>query len=274
MSYFKVLGLEKEPFSTSPDPVFFYRSRAHDTALNRLEIGIRLRRGLSVILGDVGTGKTTLSRTLLQAFQDEDNFIFHMILDPNYKSEFQFLSALIKMFRLNPTFKSTLDYKDAIEKYLFTKGVDENKTIVLLIDEGQKLTPDHLEILRILLNYETNEYKLLQLVIMAQMELLPRMQKIRNFIDRISLKYIINPLDENETNEMVTFRLKQAGLNFDRALFTSGAIKIIYEYTQGYPRKIALLCHDALEMLVMKEKNQVDEELLQEIIPKESYPPR
>lgn len=269
MSYYKALSLEKEPFSTSPDPAFFYRSQSHDSALKRLEITIRLRRGLNLVLGDVGTGKTTLCRTLVQTFKGEDNYIFHMILDPSYKTEFQFLASLIKMFGMKPEFRSTLDYKDAIEKYLFQKGVTEDKTIVLLIDEGQKLNANQLELLRILLNYETNEYKLLQLVILSQMELLPRLRKIRNFMDRIALKYIINPLDEKETKEMITFRLKQAGYNGSASLFTDEAVKSIYERTQGYPRRIALLCHDCLELLIMKEKSQVDCDLVSKIIQQE-----
>jgi general secretion pathway protein A len=269
MSYYTVLGLEKEPFSTSPDPAFFYHSHAHESALKRLEIAIRLRRGLSVIMGDVGIGKTTLSRTLLQLFDNDDGFIFHIILDPNYKSEFQFLTNLVKMFKVEPEFKSTLDYKEAIEKYLFKKGVEENKTIVLLIDEGQKLTPDHLEILRILLNYETNEYKLLQLVILAQIELLPKLRRIKNFMDRVALKYMINPLDERETKEMIDFRLKQAGFNREAPIFTDEAIKLIYSHSQGYPRKISMLCHDALEAIVMKEKDAVDADVIQELIQSE-----
>jgi general secretion pathway protein A len=270
MSYYAAVGVEKEPFSTSPDPEFFYRSAAHQTALSRLEIAIRLRRGLSIILGDVGTGKTTLSRTLTQMLSNEAEFDFHLILDPNYKSEFQFLSSLAKMFGIDPELKSTLDYKEALEKYLFQKGVEENKTIVLLIDEGQKLNSNQLEILRTLLNYETNEYKLLQLVIMAQMELLPRIKKVKNFFDRVSLKYIINPLDEMETKELITFRLRQAGYNNqDHELFSDEAIKLIQAYTQGYPRKIAMLCHDALEYIVMKDKDRVDESVIRELISSE-----
>ncbi|MFH1338989.1 MAG: AAA family ATPase [Candidatus Omnitrophota bacterium] len=270
MSYYKTLGLEKEPFSTSPDPEFFYRSTSHDTAIKRLEIAIRLRRGLNLILGDVGTGKTTLSRTLLQLFKDEPDFIFHMILDPSFKSEFQFLLSLVKAFGIMPAFKSTLDFKEALEKYLFEKGAEQNKTIILLIDEGQKLSAENLEVLRTLLNYETNEYKLLQLVIMSQVELLPRLRRIRNFIDRISLKYTINPLDENETAEMIKFRLRQAGHNGQNSLFTDGAIRLIYHQSLGYPRRIAMLCHDALEMLVMREKALVDEEVIKESIANES----
>ncbi|OGX30119.1 MAG: hypothetical protein A3F87_00785 [Omnitrophica WOR_2 bacterium RIFCSPLOWO2_12_FULL_51_24] len=266
MSYYKILALEKEPFSTSPDPAFFFRSQSHESALKRLEITIRLRRGLSVILGDVGTGKTTLSRTLLQSFQGEDSFIFHLILDPNYKTEFQFLSSLAKMFGITPELRSTLEYKDAIEKYLFHKGVDENKTIILLIDEGQKLNANQLELLRILLNYETNEFKLLQLIILAQVELLPRIRRIRNFMDRIALKYLINPLDESETKQMIEFRLKQAGYIAAVPLFTDDAVKLIYEHTQGYPRKIALLCHDCVERIIMDEKQVVDREITQTVI--------
>lgn len=269
MSYFKILGLEREPFSTSPDPNFFYRSSSHNAALQRIEIAIRLRRGLSLILGDVGIGKTTLSRALFQSFKEEENFVFHMILDPSYSSEFQFLSSLVRTFGITPVHKSTLDYKEAIEKYLFHKGVDENKTVILLIDEGQKLRPQFLEILRILLNYETNEYKLLQLVIMAQMELLGVLKGIRNFVDRINLKFTINPLDENETKEMIKFRLKQAGYNSNADLFSDGAIKMIFLYSRGYPRKIAMFCHHALEALVMKEKSIVDEEIIGNLIKEE-----
>lgn len=269
MSYFKVLGLEKEPFSTSPDPEFFYHSTSHNTALKRSEIAIRLRRGLCLIFGDVGTGKTTLSRTLLKSFQEENDFIFHMILDPSFKSEFQFLFTLVKMFDIVPEFKSTLDFKEALEKYLFQKGVDENKTIVLLIDEGQKITPENLEVLRTLLNYETNEYKLLQLVIMAQVELLPRVKRIRNFMDRVALKYTINPLDEAETKEMIEFRLRQGGYQGFAKLFTDEAIRLIYQHTQGYPRRIAMLCHDALETVVMRDAAYADADMINGLITQE-----
>ncbi|MFH0827370.1 MAG: AAA family ATPase [Candidatus Omnitrophota bacterium] len=270
MSYFKILGLEKEPFSTSPDPEFFFRSSSHDTALKRLEISIRLRRGLNLVLGDVGTGKTTLLRTLLQTFKDENDFIFHMILDPSHKSEFQFLLSFVRMFGITPSFRSTLDFKECLEKYLFQKGVEENKTIILLIDEGQNVSGENLEVLRTLLNYETNEYKLLQLVIMAQVELLGRIKRIRNFMDRITLKYTINPLDEIETRELIEFRLQKAGFNGQGHLFTDDAVKLIYQSTQGYPRKIAILCHDCLETIVMKERAVVDGEVVESLTEQEA----
>ena len=100
MSYFHVLGLEKEPFSTSPDPSFFFLSREHKAALCRLQIAVTLKRGMSVILGDVGTGKTTLSRRLSQALSDNDDVLFHMILNPYFRSEKQFLAKLARLFHL------------------------------------------------------------------------------------------------------------------------------------------------------------------------------
>jgi general secretion pathway protein A len=270
MSYYKVLGLQKEPFSTSPDPYFFYPSISHETALKRLEIAIRLRRGLSVILGDVGIGKTTLSRALLNAFRDEPDFLFHMILDPVYESEYQFLQTLVNMFTIVPPANSAKDFKDAIERYLFTRGVEEHKTVVLLIDEGQKMSAESIEVLRTLLNYETNEYKLLQLVIMAQMEFIPRTEKIRNFTDRVTLRYVLNPLDEEETGALIRFRLQQAGYGQTRELFTGEAVKLIHRHTQGFPRKISMVCHYALETLIMKERDTVDREIVESLV---SLPP-
>ncbi len=270
MSYYTTLGLTKEPFSTSPDPVFFFRSSSHVQALTRLEIAIRLRRGLALILGDVGTGKTTLARTLLANFPQEDGFAFHMVLDPSFESEYQFLLQLSRMFGVRSLFKSTLDCREAIEHHLFQSGVNEGKTTVLMIDEGQKLSLDMLENLRVLLNYETNEFKLLQVVIFAQMELLGRIRRIKNFFDRAALKYIINPLSEQETIEMIEFRLRSAGLANGQTLFSKEAMQTVYQATQGYPRQIALLCHNALEALVIQDKHVADEALLQELVSDES----
>ncbi|MCK5082115.1 MAG: AAA family ATPase, partial [Candidatus Omnitrophica bacterium] len=196
MSYYKVLGFEKEPFSTSPDPNYFYLSREHEQALTNTLIELRLRRGLSVILGDIGTGKTTLSRKLIQELKSRRDVIFHIILDPTFEDEHAFLRSLARNFEIPITGSpeaAALDIRDALERFLFQKGVTENKAVVLIIDEAQKLNDRSLEVLRVLLNYETNEYKLLQLVLLGQTELHEKIVNIPNFFDRISFKYMLNP---------------------------------------------------------------------------------
>ena len=265
MSYYKILGLDKEPFSTSPDPKFFYESKEHKSVLYRLRVAIELRRGLSVVLGDVGTGKTTLSRRLSQLLVLDPTLMMTMILNPVYESELQFLRDLAERFHIKISFPpdvepTVLDYLKAIEKFLFDKGVEGNRTIVILIDESQKLNSSSLEVLRSLLNYETNEFKILQVILMGQMELLPRISGIKNLWDRISLKYVINPLEENEVRDMIDFRLKEAGYVSKYPIFTDNSIRAIFNYTQGYPRKIAMLCHDALEYLVMYKREMIDKE--------------
>lgn len=272
MSYYQILGLDKEPFSTSPDPAFFYESASHKAALYRLQVPIKLKRGMSLILGDVGVGKTTLSRKLFQVLKREENVFSHLMLNPVYETETEFLTALLKLFRIAPQSGtlSVVESLEVIERFLFEKGVKENQTVVLLIDEAQLLSPASLELLRSLLNYETNEYKLLQLILMAQMELLPRIRKMRNFWDRICLRYVLHPLDKSDTEAMITFRLRQAGYHSREELFTLKAVQEIYQYTQGYPRRIATICHDALEQLVLSGKEDVDEEVIRTLINRES----
>jgi general secretion pathway protein A len=272
MNYYSVLGLDREPFSTSPDPDFFYRSTEHRTALNNIMIEIRLRRGLSVILGDIGTGKTTLSRKLFQMLSVREGISFYMILDPSYDSEELFLLSLIKTFgiKINTENYNILELKAGLKDFLFQKGANENETVVLLIDEAQKLNPLSVEVLRMLLNYETNEFKLLQLVLLGQTELLPRLSDAKNFMDRVSLMYMLKPFSMEDTKEMIEFRIRQAGYQGRERLFKEEVIEEIYRYTEGYPRRIAMLCHKALKLLVMENKSIVDNEILRELIDYES----
>ena len=270
MGYYRVFGLEEEPFSTSPDPAFFYESAEHREALLRLEISVKLKRGASLVLGDIGTGKTTLARKLFSAFQDRSKYEFSMILDPGAESELEFLASLADVFAVKPEVVSIYGYRKAIEAHLFQKGVDEGKTVILLIDEAQKLTPTAIEVLRTLLNFETNKFKLLQLILFAQTELLSQVREIRNFWDRLSLKYVLNPLSLKETKEIIEFRLKQAGYRKNTALFSDGAIDMVFHHTEGCPRRIMMLCHNALENLIVKNRPTVDLETMRELISEEA----
>jgi len=268
MSYYKVLGFQKEPFSTSPDPEFFYLSRTHETALTNILIELRLKRGLSVVLGDIGTGKTSLSRKLIQELKEREDFVFHMILEPSFENESLFLNYLLQNFDIpldNPQ-ANILDLRAALEKFLFQKGVTENKTVCLIIDEAQKLNEASLEVMRVLLNYETNEYKLLQLVLLGQLELHSKIMNMLNFFDRISFKYTLNPLSFDETKEMIEFRIRQAGYKANMHLFLDEAIREIYQYTRGYPRQITMLCYKALKALVLNKRIAVDAAFIEKII--------
>ncbi|MCM8814061.1 MAG: AAA family ATPase [Candidatus Omnitrophica bacterium] len=267
VSYYKLLGLSKEPFSTSPDPLFFYESRDHERALTNLMIELRLKRGLAVILGDVGTGKTTLSRKLYQLVNAQENFVCHMMLDPVYRDEEMFLTSLVRNFEVEPDTRGPLmlNLKEALERFLFHKGVEEGKTIVLIIDEAQKLNGMTLECLRVLLNYETNEFKLLQLVLLGQMELHAKLMSIPNVLDRISFKYTLNPLDEREMRQMIDFRVRHAGYRSPIPLFTDRAVRAIHRHTRGYPRRVNMLCHKALKNLVMRNKFAVDEQMINQL---------
>jgi len=276
MSYYKLLGFEREPFSTSPDPDFFYLTREHEVALTNVLIELRLRRGLSVILGDVGTGKTTLSRKLIRCLKERGDFIFHMVMDPCYENEWLFLRSLVKNFEINldqhievpgaSPRHTMLDLKEALEKFLYQKCIIENKTVVLIVDEAQKMDETSIEMLRVLLNYETNENKLLQLVLLGQLELHSKILNISNFLDRISFKFALNPLGLQETKDMIHYRIQKAGYQAGTHLFMDEAIKLIHSISKGYPRKTTLLCHRALKSLVMKRKWVVDENVVREIV--------
>lgn len=276
MSYFKLLGFEKEPFSTSPDPNFFYLTKEHEAALTNALIELRLRRGLSVILGDVGTGKTSLSRKLIQCLKERGDFIIHMVLDPCFESEHIFLFSLARNFgidleqfsnwKVSNGEPSVLDLKEGLERFLYQKCVIENMTVALIIDEAQKISESSMEMLRVLLNYETNENKLLQLVLLGQLELHARIMNIPNFFDRVSFKYVLNPLGIEETKDMIQYRVQQAGYTSASRLFLDDAIKLIHKISRGYPRKITSLCHRALKRLVITNKWSVDEAVVRELV--------
>ena len=128
------------------------------------------------------------------------------------------------------------------------------------------MTEASIEMLRVILNYETNENKLLQVVLLGQLELHSKIVNIPNFLDRISFKYVLNPLGFQETKDMVNFRIRKAGYASNTPLFLDEAVRMIHDLSKGYPRKITLMCHRALKHLVLKKKWAVDENLIREIV--------
>ena len=257
MEYYKLLNLNREPFSNSPDPELFFRSQRHARCLQELEIAIRLHRGLSVVAGEVGTGKTTICRHLIRSMADDETLEIHMILDPSYESAEEMLGALNTMFNgkdLADRCSTQAGHKEMIKDYLFKKGVDEKKTVILLIDEGQKLSYAGAEILREILNYETNHQKLLQIIIFAQNEIGQLLARQQNFADRIGLFHKLLPLTLKDTTEFINYRLECSGANDpagSKVFFTRRSIRLIHAMTGGSPRKIINLCHNILLALII-----------------------
>ncbi len=273
MEYFRTLNLEREPFSNSPDPGLFFNSRQHLEALQQLEISIRLKRGLNVVTGDVGTGKTTLSRQLIQKISHDESIRYFLILDPGFLDTKDFLTCILTHFtgpqdNLSENFHKNFPgdeagLKEAIKKYLFFQGVEKKATTLLMIDEGQKLPLFCLEALRELLNYETNDHKLLQIIIFAQKEFNEITQNLDNFNDRINFRYALAPLGFKETRALIRFRLEKSSASLQgvkagnpegKAFLSLGAYLAIYRYTQGFPRKIINLCHHVMLGLIIKNR--------------------
>ena len=255
-------ALKKNPFSMSPDPQLFYFSSQHVACLQTLESSIRLRSGLSVVLGDVGTGKTTVGRILMRLFQDKPDYMFRLILDPQFADELEFLKHLSRLFEIKTKANSILEFKEALQSFLFFKGVNEKKIPVLIIDEGQKINEPMMEIIRSLLNYETNESKLIQVVIFAQLELADRIRMMPNFMDRIAAAYVLQPFNEEELVHMIGHRLRRSGYDDIYNLFTKNALKQIFEYSKGFPRKAINLCHQAYFVKISEQLGIIDEDVL------------
>ena len=274
MDYFSILNLKTEPFSNSPDPDFFFHSREHLECLQKLELSILLRRGLNVIIGDVGTGKTTLCRQLIRRFAKEDEITTHLILDPYFVDAHELLNAVGKMI-MGPGAKlgtNEWQIKEQIKQYLFKSGVKQNKTTVLIIDEGQKIPVFVLEVLREFLNYETNEYKLLQIVIFAQEEFENTIKKYANFADRINLYHYLKPLNFRDTQLMIRYRLEKSKKTSKKMdIFSYGALLKIYRATGGYPRKIINLCHHCILAMIVQNRSKVSTALVRSCI-KRAFP--
>ncbi len=260
MEYFELLKLTREPFSNSPDPELFYPTKDYLQALQKLEIAIRLRRGLNLVLGEVGTGKTTMSRVLLRCFEAErERFSVHLLLDPGFPSDQEMLAHLLRLLGGEPSGKeSRMALMDNLQHILLRETLEKNRVVVLFIDEGQKLSPSSLETLRELLNFESNNCKLLQMVVFAQKELWERLQEMPNLLDRVNLMVWLKPMNLHETRAMVHHRLSQCGMAPHKQLFAPRAVRLIHKLSQGHPRKIINLCHHSMLKALMAQAEQVD----------------
>jgi general secretion pathway protein A len=249
--YLSYFGLSDNPFSIAPNPDYLFMSPRHKEALAHLVFGLRESGGFVMLTGEVGTGKTTVSRKLLQ--QLPDNTQVAMIINPT-------LSALELLATLCDELGLEYKNKHASLKYFTDKLLaklahnhEQGMNTVLIIDEAQHLLPEVLEQLRLLTNLETNREKLLKVVLIGQPELqqLLKRNELRQLAQRVTARYHLLPLSAPEVGAYISHRLGVA--NGDIRLFSKSSLKTAFVLTGGIPRVINLLCDRALTLTFTKQ---------------------
>ncbi|MDF2177461.1 AAA family ATPase [Aliiglaciecola sp. CAU 1673] len=253
--YLNYFGLSDNPFSIAPNPDYLFMSPRHKEALAHLTFGLRESGGFVMLTGEVGTGKTTVSRKLMQ--QLPDNTQVAMILNPTL-SAIELLATICDELGVDyEDEKASLKY--FTDKILSRLAANHERGIntVLIIDEAQHLLPEVLEQLRLLTNLETNREKLLKVVLIGQPELqqLLKRNELRQLAQRITARYHLLPLTGSEVKDYIAHRLSVAG--GDKSLFSASALQAVYQITGGIPRVINLLCDRALTLAFTKQRPQV-----------------
>jgi len=261
--YCQFYGLKERPFNVTSDPAFFFSSRKHEEALSHLLYGVTQRKGIIVITGEIGTGKTTLCRFFLDRLKKNTKTAF--ILNP-YFSEIQLLEAIMKDFGITVKTKTRLSFVWEFNKFLLSEAESGNN-VVLIIDEAQNLRARQLEQVRLLSNLETEKNKLMQIVLVGQPELNRRLSlyELRQLQQRIMVRYHITPLDEDEVKNYIRHRLSVAG-SVNRIKFTDEALQIVSDFSSGIPRLINIICDRALLAGFVAETNTVDLDIIKKCL--------
>ncbi len=251
--------LNENPFNITSDPSFFFSSIRHEEAFNHLAYGITSRKGILVITGEIGTGKTTLCRTLLNRLDDKIKTA--LILNPSF-SDLQLLQMIINDLGIKCEKKTKLDLVGAITLFLVEESAQGNN-VAVIIDECQNLNIRQLEQIRLLSNLETEKQKLLQIILVGQPELCDKLKNpaLRQLNQRITVRYHILPLGKDEITHYISHRLKIAGAN-PKLVFTPKAIDAIYTHSQGTPRLINIICDRALLAGFVKETFTIDDQII------------
>ena len=258
--YTNYFGLQELPFSIAPNPSFMFMSDRHREALAHLSYGLGETGGFVLLTGEVGTGKTTVSRCLLQQLPKNTQVAF--ILNPTLSSQ-ELLATICDELkvRYRKTGATLKTLTDKIQEKLLKNHEDELNT-VLIIDEAQHLQPEVLEQLRLLTNLETNTKKLLQVILIGQPELqqLLQRQDLRQLAQRITARYHLMPLNKQEVVQYIKHRLDVA--KSPRMLFNEGAISLIHKLSNGIPRLINLLCDRSLMRAYGSNQTVVNKKLV------------
>ncbi|MDX1410207.1 MAG: AAA family ATPase, partial [Saprospiraceae bacterium] len=253
--YAAYFALTEPPFSISPDPRYLYTSARHQEAMAHLMYGVREGGGFVQLTGEVGTGKTTLCRWLLD--QVPDDLDVALILNPQF-TENELLATICDELRIRyPANATTKKLLDLLNKRLLSSYAKGRRT-VLIIDEAQMLSKTLLEQVRLLTNLETEKQKLLQIILIGQPELNATLERddLKQLSQRVTARYHLRPLLADETREYIAYRLAIAGGRPD--LFTPQAKKMIHRYAQGVPRLINVICDRALLGAYSQGRNKIN----------------
>jgi type II secretory pathway predicted ATPase ExeA len=257
---YRSFGLERDPFLDTSDPHFFWEMPAVARAKSKLLSAIEESRGLTVVVGDPGSGKTSLALSVETTLLVRDDVLLGKILDPHFATETEFLLAVGRAFGLNLPARTPAFLKNALKNFLFDAAVLESRTVVLFFDEAQTLAPESLETLRLLLNFDIPQRKLLNLILFGQTELEPRVRGQRNLYDRVDSWIRLAPLDEQTSRALILHRLTRAGARDPHAIFTDTALDIIVRSAAGLPRRLIRVARGAMEEAAAHDQSRVFEE--------------
>ncbi len=261
--YEKFFEFSEKPFNTTPDSKFFFPSAKHTEALNTLIYAINERKGFVVITGEIGAGKTTVCRTMLNKL--DPNTKFAIIINTHLTCK-ELIAEILDEFGIEYIPGTKQKLLSQLNQYLI-KQLSNNFNTVLIIDEAQNLTPKVLEEVRMLSNLETETKKLIQIILIGQPQLKEKLENkhLEQFKQRIALYYHIPALTKNEAQDYIFHRLKLVSSN-GCDIFTSRAMDLIYEGSSGIPRLINLICDSALLSGYIYETKKITEKIIQEVI--------
>lgn len=258
--YFHHFGLERDPFLDTSDPHFYLETPVARAHKRRLLTAIEESRGLTIVVGETGTGKTSLCSHIERDLLADERWIIGKVLDPTFATDVEFLLAIGRVFGLSLPPRSSAALKNALKNFFFDTAVLEGKTLVLIVDEAQNLTDEGLETLRLLLNFQIPQKKLLNVLLFGQPELEKQVAARGNLADRVDGWVRITPLDGPSARAIVEYRLAQAGLPTGTKLFSDEALESLIAGSGGYPRRLTTLAHTALFEAAERGSQMVFEE--------------